>query len=105
MAKPRSKGNRAELELREILRSAGYLTARRNFQSGGQGGGDLVDAIPEVHIECKHQEKTKIWEWLAQAETDARPSDIPAVIFRRNRSQFYACISLNDFLGILKAAG
>lgn len=103
-AKPRSKGNRAELALREVLRDAGYTTARRNFQSGGQGGGDLIDAIPGVHVECKHQETLRLWQWIAQAENEARPTDIPAVIFKRNRSQFYACIPLTDFLGLLEEA-
>ncbi len=103
-AKPRSKGNRAELEVREILRDHGYTSARRNFQSGGQGGGDLIEAIEGVHLEIKHREKTAIWEWLAQAEGDARPTDTPAVIFRRNRSGWYACIPFEDFLGLLEEA-
>ncbi len=101
-ARPRSKGSRAELEVREILRDHGYTTARRNFQSGGQGGGDLIEGIPGVHLEIKHHERTAIWEWIAQAEADARPTDTPAVVFRRNRSGWYACIPFSDLLGLLK---
>ncbi len=103
-AKPRSKGNRAELEVREILRDHGYTSTRRNFQSGGQGGGDLIEGIPGVHLEIKHQETTKIWEWIAQAQADACPTDTPAVIFRRNRSDWYACIPFEDLLGLLEEA-
>jgi hypothetical protein len=90
--------------LREILRDNGYLSARRNFQSGGQGGGDLIEAISGVHIEVKHRERTAIWEWIEQAENDAKPTDTPAVIFRRNRSDWYVCIPLKDFLGLLEKA-
>ena len=103
-AKPRSKGNRGELAVREILRDHGYTSARRNFQSGGQGGGDLIEHIPGVHIEVKHQETTKIWEWIGQAKADARPTDIPAVIFRRNRSEWMACIPFEDLLGLIEEA-
>lgn len=103
-AKPRSKGSRGELAVREILRDHGYTSTRRNFQSGGQGGGDLIEAIPGVHVEVKHQETTKIWEWIAQANADARPTDIPAVIFRRNRSGWMCVIPFEDFLGLLEEA-
>jgi Holliday junction resolvase len=102
-AKPRSKGNRAELEVREILRDHGYKSARRNFQSGGQGGGDLIEGIPGVHVEIKHHERTSIWDWVRQARKDARPTDIPAVIFRCNREGWQVCIPFEDFLGLCEA--
>ncbi len=103
-AKPRSKGNRAELEVREILRDHGYTSARRNFQSGGQGGGDLIEGIPGVHLEIKHHERWALPQWLAQAEADARPTDIPTVVFRSNLQPWRVCIPFEDFLGLLEEA-
>lgn len=101
-AKPRAKGNRAELEVINILKAAGWKGAYRNFQSGGQGGGDVIGGPAGVHLEVKHRERAAIWEWIAQAEADARPTDIPAVVFRRNRSSWYATVPLDELLALLK---
>ena len=102
-AKPRSKGNRAEREVIDILAEHGYA-ARRNFQSGGQGGGDIIGGPEGFHLEVKHRERASIWEWLEQADSERRPTETPAVIFRRNRSAWYAAIPLEDLLGLIEAA-
>lgn len=101
-AKPRSKGNRAEREIIDILRAHGWTGARRNFQSGGQGGGDIIGGPEDCNVEVKHQERCTIWDWLAQSEADARPTQTPLVFFRRNRSGWYACLPLEDLLELLK---
>ncbi len=103
-AKPRSKGNRGELAVREILRDRGYTSTRRNFQSGGQGGGDLIEGIPGVHLEVKHQERLAIWDYIEQAKADARPTDIPAVVFRSNRRDWHVAIPFEDFLRLVEEA-
>ena len=100
-AKPRSKGNRAEREIIDALHAAGWRYARRNFQSGGQGGGDIINGPTDWHLEVKHRERAAIWEWIAQAEDERRPTDSPAVIFRRNLQGWYAAIPLDDFLELL----
>lgn len=101
-AKPRSKGNRAEREIVDLLRAMGWPSARRNFQSGGQGGGDIADGPGGTSIEIKHREAARIWEWIAQAEAAARPTDTPIVLFRRNRSGWYACLPAAELLELLK---
>ena len=88
-AKPRSKGNRGELAVIELLRTYGWRP-RRNWQSGGQGGGDILAGPAGVHLEVKHRETCAIWKWLAQAEAEARPTDIPMVVARRNRIQWWS---------------
>ena len=70
--------------------------------SGGQGGGDITGGPTDWHLEVKHREQCRIWEWLAQAESEARPTDTPAVIFRRNRSGWYAAIPLDVLLELLQ---
>lgn len=100
-AKPRSKGNRAELEVITILKAHGWTGARRNWQSGGQGGGDIIGGPEGCNVEVKHQEACRIWEWIAQSAGDARPTDIPLVVFRRNRSGWYACLPLEELLPLL----
>jgi Holliday junction resolvase len=101
-AAPRSKGNRAEREIIDLLHSFGWTSARRNFQSGGQGGGDIINGPADVHIEVKHHERCSIWAWIAQAESEARPTDVPLVAFRRNRSQWYATVPLDEYLALLR---
>ena len=95
-AKPRSKGNRGELAVIELLRTYGWRP-RRNWQSGGQGGGDILDGPVGCNLEVKHHETCRIWEWIAQAENDARPTDIPIVVCRRNHMQWWAVMPADEF--------
>lgn len=100
-AQPRSKGNRAERAIIDMLHAFGWTGAYRNFQSGGQGGGDVIGGPADVHIEVKHRERACIWEWLAQAEAEARPTDVPAVFFKRNRSPWYVAIPADEYLTLV----
>ena len=101
-AKPRSKGNRAEREVIDLLRAHGWTGARRNWQSGGQGGGDVIGGPGDCSIEVKHHEAARIWEWLAQCENDARPTDIPLLFFRRNRCGWYVALPADELLALLR---
>ena len=100
-AQPRSKGNRAEREIIDMLHRFGWKGARRNFQSGGQGGGDVINGPTDVHIEVKHREACRIWQWIEQAQSEARPTDTPAVFFRRNRSTWWVCVPADSYLSLL----
>jgi hypothetical protein len=95
------KGGRAEAALVEALRAAGWITARRNFRSGAHGGGDITGGPTDTHWECKCVEALNVWKALDQAQRDARPTDLPVVAFKRNRSSWYAAIPLNELLALL----
>lgn len=101
-AQPRGKGNRGEREVIDLLHRFGWKGARRNFMSGGYGGADIVNGPAGVSIEVKYQERTTIWEYIAQCEDAAAPTDVPLVAFRRNRSRWYACLPLEDVLDLLR---
>jgi hypothetical protein len=101
-AVPRGKGNRGEREIVDMLHARGWPRAYRNFGSGSQGGGDVIGGPAGLHIEVKRQERCSIWEWIAQAENDARPTDIPAVFFRRNRSEWYVTLPADELLALLQ---
>lgn len=102
-AQPRSKGNRAEREIIDMFHRLGWKHARRNFQSGGQGGGDIIEGPANQHIEVKHRERCAIWDWITQAGDEARPTDTPVVVFRRNRSQWYVAVPAEDYFEMVKA--
>jgi hypothetical protein len=103
-AQPRAKGNRAEREVIDILRARGYA-ARRNFQSGGQGGGDILGGPEGFHLEVKHRERCSIWEWIAQAEAERSPTQTPLVIHRVNGRNFHAVLPRIDLTSLMVFAG
>ena len=71
----------------------------------GESGVDIIlsphakDLIP-LNIECKNQERLNIWEAMKQAEDNAE-GRIPCTVFKRNRSETYACIKWKDLLNLL----
>lgn len=97
----RRKGAGAELEVTRLLRDAGWPHARRVFDSGSSGGGD-VQGPPGVVFEVKRTERLKIWEAIEQAEAGATNRELPVVAFRRNRSGWYAALPLDELLALLR---
>ena len=71
----------------------------------GESGIDIIlsphaqDTIP-LDIECKNQERLNIWDAMKQAETNS-DGRIPCTVFKRNRSETYACVKWSDLLKIL----
>jgi hypothetical protein len=100
-SRPKGKGNGGEREIVDMLHRFGWKYARRNLASGGQGGGDVIEGPADLHIEVKRCEAARIWSWLAQAQGDARPTDTPAVFFRRNRSAWYVAVPAEDYLELV----
>lgn len=58
-----------------------------------------LTGLPQIHIECKRAEATKIWDWFSQAQADAQrfQDGKPAVFFRRSRSPWMVCMALSDW--------
>lgn len=92
---------KGEQELCRIYRERGFDVARIPNSGGLRQKGDIT-GVPCVHIEAKRQELLNIWKALEQAESEAPPLDIPAVHFRRNRSDWYVALPLEDFIDLLK---
>lgn len=101
-AQPRGKGARGERAVIDMLHARGWTSAYRNYSSGAFGGGDILHGPVAVHLEVKHHERCSIWAWIAQAENDARPTDLPVVVFRRNRSQWYATLPADELFALLQ---
>lgn len=100
--KPRSKGNRGELAIIKLFAQYGWKHARRNWQSGGQGGGDILEGPVDCNHEVKNQERLNIWAAIAQSEEAAGATQTPIVWFKRSRSRWYAALPAEDLLAMLQ---
>lgn len=103
MTNSRRKGAAGERELSKVLRGYGYDARRGQQFSGANGDADVV-GLPGIHIECKRVERLNIYDGLAQARSDAKNGDIPAVFHRKDRSEWLVTMSLEDWIRIYKEA-
>ncbi len=100
----RRKGSRYELEVGADFAAAGFPGLRRTPNSGGLAIPCDLRGVEGLAIECKRQERLAIWACLDQAQRQAAPEEVPLLIFRRSRSQSFACLPLSDFLALLAQA-
>ena len=71
----------------------------------GESGEDIklspaARKVIPFSFECKNQERLNIWSSLKQAE-DNCSGRTPVLIFKRNRSEVYATIKLEEFLKLI----
>lgn len=99
----KQKGARFERLLASRFRDEGY-DARRTAQYCGNTG-DAADVIglPGIHIEAKHQERMRLYEWMAQAKMDAQGTGkFPAVFHKANNCEILVTMELNDWMQIYR---
>ena len=92
------KGRAGELELSRLLQGYGYDVQPGRAQSYGEMP-DLV-GLPDIHIECKRNERLNVWDAMAQATRDAEKfqDGAPAVFHRRNRHGWLVTMRLPDWM-------
>ena len=99
------KGKDGELELVHKLKEHGY-DVRRSVQYNGkeeEGQADLL-GLPGIHIECKRTESLRLYEAVDQAKRDSKgKNQIPVVFHRRNRCEWLAIMTLDDFMEFYRA--
>lgn len=97
-AKSQRKGRSGELELARLLQGYGYDVQPGMAVSYGATP-DLV-GLPNIHIECKRNERLNVPEAMAQAVRDAErfQDGAPAVFHRRNRSGWLVTQRLEDWM-------
>lgn len=101
MINSRAKGARFERQLAKILTGYGYDCRRGQQYSGANGDADVV-GLPGIHIEAKHRERMELYDWITQAERDARPDELPAVFHKRNNAEILVTMPLEAFMEIYK---
>lgn len=106
----KDKGRRAVLELRErLLKGAPELSEGDvEVKTTSAPGEDLWlspaarKAYPFV-FEVKNVEKLNVWDAIAQADAHALGTPYaPALVFKRNRSDMYVAVRLDDFIRLLR---
>lgn len=104
----KNKGRRLQkYVVDKILDTFPWLTSRDvKSTSMGKSGEDveLSEAASKVFpfsVEAKNVEKLNIWQAIEQAEGNNREL-IPLVVFKRNRSDVYCTLKLDDLMNLLK---
>ena len=99
----RDKGKRYEREIASKLRDYGYDARRTAQYCGKTGDASDVVGLPGIHIECKHCEQFRIYDWMAQAINDSGKSgNKPAVFFRKNNAETLVCMRLDDWMELFR---
>lgn len=102
----KEKGARFERKLAGIFRDYGYSDSRRTAQyCGNTGDASDVVGLPYLHVEAKHQEKMYLYDWIAQAKSDAEANGegkIPAVFHKKNHAEILVTLTLDGFMQIYR---
>lgn len=101
MVNSNQKGKRGEREFAQYLRDHGFAARRGQQYEGGHDSQDVIHDIPFTHFEVKRTEKLQLHPSLEQAREDAGEHDMPVVAYRRNRSDWVAILSMEDFLKLI----
>ena len=92
-----AKGKRFELEIAAKLREMGYEARRTQQYSGKTEEASDVVGLPGIHIECKHVEQMRLYEWMAQAVRDSKDT-LPAVFHKQNRKPILVTMLFEDWM-------
>lgn len=96
----KAKGRKLQNLVRDELNSCGYHTRATLM---GESGVDVSGYDCEWGVECKAVEALNVWAALVQAEHNAKEKNlIPALAFKRNRTEAYITLRLSDFILLVK---
>lgn len=100
----KEKGKRFERQLAGLFRNHGYSDARRTAQyCGNTGDASDVVGLPYIHVEAKHVEQMRLYDWMDQAKRDSKGTgNIPAVFHKKNNAEILVTLRFDDFMEIYK---
>lgn len=97
----KQKGARFERLLASKFREHGYDARRTAQYCGNTGDASDVVGLPGLHVEAKHQEQMRLYEWMSQAVRDAEAGGegrLPAVFHKKNNADILVTMRLEDFM-------
>lgn len=102
----KQKGARFERILAGIFREYGFSDARRTAQyCGNTGDASDVVGLPGIHVEAKHQENMRLYDWIEQARRDAEANGkglLPAVFHKKNNHDILVTMYLDNWMAIYR---
>lgn len=102
----KQKGARFERLLASKFRDYGYSDSRRTAQyCGNTGDASDVVGLPGIHVEAKHQEQMRLYDWMDQAKRDAKAGSekkLPAVFHKKNNHEILVTMTLDDWMTIYR---
>lgn len=102
----KQKGARFERTLASKFREYGYSNARRTAQyCGNTGDASDVVGLPGIHVEAKHAEAMRLYDWIDQAKRDAAASGkdvLPAVFHKKNNAEILVTMTLEDWMNLYR---
>jgi len=101
----KQKGARFERSLASKFRDYGYDARRTAQYCGNTGDASDVVGLPGLHIEAKHCEQMRLYEWMAQAKRDAEAAgkgSLPAVFHKKNNAAILVTMELEDFMNLYR---
>lgn len=96
----KQKGARFERLLASKFREQGYDARRTAQYCGNSGDAADVTGLPGIHVEAKHAEAMRLYEWMAQAKRDAAAGGgnaLPAVFHKKNYAEILVTMELDDW--------
>ena len=92
MINSKQKGARFERQLAGMFRDYGFQARRTAQYCGNTGDASDVIGLPGIHIEAKHQETMRLYDWMAQAVSDLSAANAPSLALWNQLSALYnAC--------------
>ena len=101
----KQKGARFERTLASKFREYGYDARRTAQYCGNTGDASDVIGLPGIHIEAKHQETMRLYDWMAQAKNDAEAGgkgNLPAVFHKKNNAEILVTMELKDWFNLYR---
>lgn len=99
----KQKGARFERHLASLFREYGYDARRTAQYCGNTGDASDVVGLPGLHIEAKHQEQMRLYEWMSQAKRDSEGTGrLPAVFHKKNNAEILVTMTLDDWFNLYR---
>lgn len=101
----KQKGARFERQLASRFREQGYDARRTAQYCGNTGDASDVVGLPGIHVEAKHQETMRLYDWMAQAKRDAEAGgkgNLPAVFHKKNNAPILVTMELEDWFDLYR---
>ena len=99
----KQKGARFERSLASKFREYGYEARRTAQYCGNTGDASDVVGLPGLHIEAKHQEQMRLYDWVDQAKRDAKGTGrLPAVFHKKNNAEILVTMTLDDWFNLYR---